>query len=137
MAAGKVAGYVRRERLSPAIVLCSPARRTRETLEFVAPALAGHPKTLIEEDLYGAGADELLDRLRRLPGAAGSAMLVGHNPGLQDLTLILAGGGGLDRPRAKFPTAALAILRVPVAAWLELGPGRAELAGFVVPGDLG
>jgi phosphohistidine phosphatase len=64
-------------------------------------------------------------------------MLIGHNPGLQDLALTLAGHGAmLERLREGFPTAALVTLRVPAASWRELGPGDAELIDYVVPREL-
>jgi phosphohistidine phosphatase len=64
-------------------------------------------------------------------------MLVGHNPAIQSLALSLAGGGsGLADVEAKFPTAALATLTFE-GSWRELGPGRAELAAFVRPKQLG
>ena len=91
-----------------------------------------------EDDVYGASADELLDRLRRLPAAVPSVMVVGHNPGLDDLAVELIGDGDEDtlaRLHAKFPTGALATLLVP-DEWRELAPGRARLTAFVVPKDL-
>ncbi|MGH2707497.1 MAG: SixA phosphatase family protein [Actinomycetota bacterium] len=136
-AAGKIAGYLRSEKVSPTLVLCSPARRTMQTLELIAPAL-GEGRTLVEEALYLADATKLLKRLRRLPETVFSVMLIGHNPSLQELALTLAGrGAALGRLEAKFPTGALAILAVPAESWRDLGEGVAELAAYVVPRDLG
>jgi phosphohistidine phosphatase len=67
----------------------------------------------VEAELYGADEVNLLQRLHRLPDPADSVLLVGHNPGLQDLAVALAGGGDaetLARIRAKMPTGALATL---------------------------
>ena len=94
----------------------------------------------VENGLYGAGEGSLLRRVRRLPDPADSALLIGHNPGLQDLALTLAGGGDADalaRLRAKMPTAALATLAMPVTRWRALRPAGAELVAFVVPRELG
>ncbi len=66
-------------------------------------------------------------------------LLIGHNPGLQDLALALAGGGdaeSLTRLRAKMPTAALATLAAPATRWRDLRPGGAALVAFVVPREL-
>jgi phosphohistidine phosphatase len=111
--------------------------RTRETLEPVRRAL-GAARVQFEEGLYAASGEELLERLRIVPEETSSVMLIGHNPGLQDVALALASTGPeLGRLEAKFPTAALATLSVPHAGWGRLAEGDAELAAFVVPKQLG
>jgi phosphohistidine phosphatase len=136
-AAGKIANHLRRQGAAPAIVLCSSARRARETLAGVAPALGSGTEHLVEEGLYAASAAELLSRLRRIPDRAPSVMIIAHNPGLQDLAVTLAGSGArLERLREGFPTTALAVLRSPIASWRELGPGDAKLIEFVLPREL-
>jgi phosphohistidine phosphatase len=131
-AAKRIAKHLRSEGITPSLVLCSSAQRTRETLERVGP----DGDVRIERDLYGASAPELLERLRRVPDATESVMLIGHNPGIQELALELAGNGGrLEDVERKFPTCALATLSLPTA-WSELEPGAAELVGFVRPKDL-
>ncbi|HYX76555.1 MAG TPA: histidine phosphatase family protein [Gaiellaceae bacterium] len=133
--AKRIAKHLRQLGVAPELVLCSPAVRTRETLELVRPALAASTVAL-EEDLYGASSDRLLARLRRVPGAVASVMLVGHNPGLHQLALSLASAGNeLGRLEAKFPTAALATLQIP-KPWSRLEPGDATLSAFVVPKQL-
>ncbi len=133
-AAQDVAAYLRRRHLRPALVLCSTARRARQTLE----ALGASGEVRYEDALYGAAAGELLERLRLVPEATASVLLVGHNPGIQELAVMLA-GKGKAAPRArlneKFPTGALAelVFHVP---WAELAEGTAELTAFVVPRDL-
>jgi phosphohistidine phosphatase len=127
-----MARHLRDEKISPALVLCSPARRTRETLEGVGPS----GEVRIEDDLYGASQTALLERLRQVPDATESVMLIGHNPAVQELALGLAGSG--DRRadiERKFPTGALATLAVP-EHWGELGPGSADLVAFVTPKEL-
>ena len=96
--------------IRPALVLCSTARRTRETLEGVDPG----GETLIEPDLYAASAEQLIERLHRVPDDVDSVMVIGHNPALQIIVLRLtadaANGDGshLAQVRQKFPTGALA-----------------------------
>jgi phosphohistidine phosphatase len=130
-----IAKHLRRERIAPSLVLCSSARRTRETLERVLPTLdAAHVR--VERELYGASAEELLRRLREVPPTLDSVMLVGHQPAIQELAVHLAGeGSGLDRVRQKFPTAALATLSFP-GDWSGLGAGGAELVAYVKPKQL-
>lgn len=134
----RMAAYVAQRRYVPDLVLCSPALRARQTLELVRPSLGKDAQMLFEEDLYAASSAELLQTLRRLPEATGSVLVVGHNPGLQDLAVDLAGrGAGRKRIQQKFPTAALAVLSIPAANWQELLPGSAELVDLVVPKQLG
>jgi phosphohistidine phosphatase len=134
-AARRVAEHLRAEGVRPDVVLCSTAVRAKQTLEIVQPAL-GEPEVLVEEGLYATDADDLLDRVRSLPGRSSAAMIVGHNPTLQDLALDLASSGrDLERLREKLPTGALATLAFE-GPWRELGPGRATLVSLVAPRDL-
>lgn len=134
-AAKKVAGHIRRSGIEPDLILCSSALRTRETLDRIAPALRGSPETLIERALYEASGEELLQRLRSVPNATRSVLLIDHNPGLQDLAIALVGAVTPDAIAEKFPTAALATLRVPVV-WADLAPGGCGLEDYVVPREL-
>ena len=138
-AAHLVGDHLRDAGIAPAIVLCSSARRTQQTLELIAPALDPTAVVHVERRLYGASAGELLGRVQDVSDATRSVMVIGHNPGLEDLATALAGAGvgdGLDRMAMKFPTAALAALTVPTS-WRDLAPGGATLATYVVPRDLG
>jgi phosphohistidine phosphatase len=135
-AAKAIAGYLLDHGVEPELVLCSTARRARETLERIEPAL-GTPVVRVEPALYGAGADALLERLRAVPGTFGSVLLIGHNPAMQLLALDLARPGPeLRELEAKFPTAALATFAFPGPDWRALAPGSAELTAFVRPRDL-
>jgi phosphohistidine phosphatase len=138
-AAKAMAAHVRAQAIRPELVICSSARRARETLDGVDPA----GQRLIEPGVYSASATDLLQRLRRVPAATESVMVIGHNPTLQMLVLCLVdpgsatlgGGSHLEAVRGKFPTGALATLQFD-GGWGELAPGRAELAGFVRPRQL-
>jgi len=135
-AAKTIARHLRKEGVEPQLVLCSPARRARETLERIEPALARR-SVKVEDALYAAGADALLERLHEVGDAVGSVMVIGHNPGLEDLVLTLARPGARrDEVAVKFPTAALATLAFDGTRWADLRPGGAELAAFVRPRDL-
>ncbi len=124
--------------VTPDLVLCSTARRAVDTWDGIAPAFPAGTPVEFARELYGASAGDLLSRLRRLPAAVGCVLLVGHNPGLEDLATGLAGSGRVDlvrRLQTKFPTGALATLVVP-GPWAGLWWSTAELAGFVVPREL-
>jgi phosphohistidine phosphatase len=134
----KLAKYIRRERIRPALVLCSSALRTRQTLEAVEASLGKRFVVEIVPQLYAASEQELLERLQALPEPVSSVMVIGHNPGLQDLALVLASRGAyLPQLEEKFPTGALATLVVRSASWSALRPGDAELVDYVVPRQLG
>lgn len=136
--AKRIAKHVVRLGIEPELVLCSSAERARATLELVRPALGATPTVRLEAELYAASADELLERIRGVPEAVASVMLIGHNPGLQQLALVLASAGAeLRRLEAKFPTAALATLTAAKRAWSQLSPADAVLAAYVVPKQLG
>jgi phosphohistidine phosphatase len=129
----KLARYLRDEGIRPELVLCSSARRTQETLGRILPALGEPVAVEIEDRLYGAGSEDLLARLRELPEDVGSALVIGHNPGLQDLALRLAPAE--PRLAEKFPTGALASVAL-AGPWARLGETPVELTAFVVPREL-
>jgi phosphohistidine phosphatase len=122
--AAVLADQLRREGISPELVLCSSARRTTETVE--AAGVEG--AISVEDGLYGASATELLERLRAVPDEISSVMLVGHNPGLEDLAAELAGPDAPER----LPTAALVTLELE-GGWCELDEAHCRLVGTVVP----
>ena len=130
-AAERIGAHLRRERIPVALVLCSSARRARETLDLVAPP----GEIEFAPELYGATAAELVERLRRVPDDVDVVMLIGHEPAIRDVTVRLIGRAGELADR-KFPTAALATLTF-TGPWNALAPGRAELTAFVTPRELG
>jgi phosphohistidine phosphatase len=135
-AAKAIARHLREQCIEPELFLCSSARRARETLERIEAALATSA-VRVEDDLYAASASVLLERLRTVPDTVGSAMLIGHNPGLQDLALDLARPSPTVRELAtKYPTAALATLEFQGSGWQELGRDTAELVTLMRPRDL-
>jgi phosphohistidine phosphatase len=136
-AAELLAAHLAASGVRPAVVLCSSSLRTRETLAAILPALGDAPEIRIEQALYGAGAAELLEQLRRLPNRVSSVMLIGHNPGIQDLALGLAASGpALPALREKFPTGALASMEVDVERWRDADDGMATITALVTPRSL-
>lgn len=136
-AAQRLAAHLDEHGVHPDVVLCSPAVRTTQTLELIREGLGAGVEVLVEDELYGASAHQLLARLRCLPEQVRSVMVVGHNPGLQELTLLLARQGPLrERAQAHFPTAALATLAVRRGGWAALGPAKATLVDYREPREL-
>ncbi len=122
----------------PQLVLCSSARRTRETFERVQRQLGSELPAAIESDLYLASCEALLARIRALPEEIERVLLVGHNPGIGELAERLAREGPAELRESlgeKFPTGALAIVRLFAPLWKEaLLGGRLE--AFVCPREL-
>jgi phosphohistidine phosphatase len=131
-AAGKIAEHVHREGIAPELVLCSTALRARQTLAALLPALPGEAEIRLEDGLYGAGASQVLERVREVDESVGSVLVVGHNPTLHELAVALT---GRDDALERFPTGALATVAFR-APWARLADGGAELEGFVVPREL-
>jgi phosphohistidine phosphatase len=133
-AAKTIRRHLKAHGVEPELVLCSTATRARQTLEGIEPAL-GRGAVRVEPELYGAESARLLARLQDVPAGIRSVMIIGHNPGLQDLALLLARDGS-EELEVKFPTAALATLAFRGPGWAVLDRGMAELIEFVRPRDL-
>jgi phosphohistidine phosphatase len=118
--------------------VASPAVRVVETLEHVAEGYGSDLAPFWDKRVYLASVSTLLDVVHELPEAAEHVLLVGHNPGLEELILLLAPGEGplRDEVEVKFPTASLAEIRIDGRRWSDAGEGSAELVRFVRPRDL-
>lgn len=125
-------GYV------PDTVVCSTARRARETWVLAAAGLAeavpgAAPPVRYEARVYDATVLGLLMLVRELPDSSRTALVVGHNPGLADLVVGLVDPP--PYPPARFPTAAAAVLGLP-GTWAYTAPAHARLLDFAVPADM-
>jgi len=120
------------------LVLCSPARRTRETARLVLAGFDPAPRIVFEDLLYLAGARALFDRLRQLGEGDGSVMVIGHNPGLHELAVALADPESADYAalaKGKFPTSVRASLAI-AGTWSALAAGGNKLTGYVTAKSL-
>jgi phosphohistidine phosphatase len=118
--------WLREQQLLPDYVVSSPAKRAKQTV-LRACKFAGIPKTLIvwDEDIYEADVPDLLQVLAQCPQDKKRVMIVGHNPGFEDLVAYLGGDRIEIPPNGKLmPTAALARLELP-DRWKALEHGRA------------
>lgn len=130
-----VGRWLRDEGCVPDRVVCSTARRARQTWELAAAELGAVPDLAHDERVYDASVRELLDVVHELPDDAGTVLLVGHNPGFHALTLTLAAsanGDALERARIKFPTSAVAVLAF-TGPWQSVAAGTARLTHFAAP----
>jgi phosphohistidine phosphatase len=138
-AAPRMGVYLAAERLIPDLALVSSAQRTRETWDGVSPAL-GEIAMRFEPQIYEASADRLLALLRGVEDGVGTLLIIGHNPGLEDLAGLLAGQSdraAASRMARKFPTASLAVIELDVATWGEAAARSGRLDRFVTPKSLG
>lgn len=113
----------------PEVVVCSTARRTRQTWELVAPEVDRSPSVHFEPRAYAASPLTLLYLARELPDRYRAALLIGHNPGIEDLANSLAAA------ELRFPTAAVAVFEF-TGHWPDLAPGQARLLDSTTPADL-
>lgn len=124
----------------PDLVLCSKSLRTRETWDLARRAFAEAPPVELREDLYLASAAGILRMLQRLPASHSTVLVIGHNPGFEDLARRLAGPDSVPEAaallREKYPTGALAVLEAGIGSWADLKPRGARLRDFFRPRDL-
>lgn len=109
-----------------AAVACSPATRTRQTWELVSAELTDPPAAAFDERIYAASPGELLAVVHDLPDTAASALLIGHNPGMEELVELLSGA------EQGMSTAALAVL-VWEGGWADAAPLVAQLREHAAP----
>ena len=136
--APRLGAWLSERGLVPDYVVCSPARRARQTAGLVLGALEADapPVAHFDERLYGADLSLLLEVLGDTPPEAELVLLVGHNPGLETLLCFLTPDWGKHGDRPKFlPTCTLAHLAI-LTDWTALSAGEAEVRDMVRPKDL-
>jgi len=120
-------------------VIASPAVRVVETLREVADGYGGALEPRHEADLYLASPSVLLEHVQRADDRAERLLVVGHNPGLEQLALLLAGSdrsGALAELQDKYPTATVAVIEFDVDHWSQVQKGGGALVRFIRPRDL-
>ena len=136
-AAKRMGRYLAQEGLRPDLALVSPARRTQETWGLAEGSLGDVPMRS-EPRIYEASPDRLLTVVRAVEPEVSTLLMVGHNPGFEELLRLLVRHE--DRSPGtirKYPTAGLAVIDVPAASWSELSPRSGRLDRFVTPKTLG
>jgi phosphohistidine phosphatase len=128
--ASAMGALLRERKLIAERALVSTSARTRETFDLLGPFEAGAPELVLSDALYLAEPRTLLDTLCERSADARSVLLIGHNPGLHELAMMLAtDSAALDR---SFPTCMLALFRI-TGNWQELRPGQATLLELLRP----
>ncbi len=131
--------YLKDEKLVPDLVLISPARRTLDTWDLVRPII-GDVKVRHEPRIYEAPVARLLTVLQEVGPEKGTVLMIGHNPGFEDLAGHLIGDGdpdGISRMGQKYPTAGLAVIDFPHDSWSEVARRSGRLERFTTPKSLG
>lgn len=135
-----VGAWLSRKSRSPDAVLCSPSFRTMETWKGLGEHLRTAPEPRVLTSLYNASPSRLLARIRSVPDTVETLLVIGHNPGLQNLAIQLAGPdskkGVVKKIGKRFPTGALAAFGMDAASWRDLGKSTARLVRVVRPKDL-
>jgi phosphohistidine phosphatase len=122
-----MASFLAHNHLLPQRIVSTPAARARITAEFVAREEAFRGALDFDERIYLASPRMLLAVIRDLPESDDIVMLVGHNPGMEDIIELLCGGN------VRMPTAAVASLRLYAERWADAAPGQAHLQWLIKP----
>lgn len=137
--AARIGAYMKSHALVPDRVVISPAARTQETWKITAAAFRPAPGAASAEQLYDATPHAIFAVIKDAPVAAHTLMVVGHNPGLHEVALMLIASGDIDareRLREKLPTAGLVIIDFAFDDWSKLHPQSGRLERFVSPKSL-
>jgi len=130
--------YLAEQQAEPDLILCSAARRTRETLAGLLSAIADDCDIRLSGALYEVEWPAYLAAISGAGDQAATLALIGHNPAVHELALALAGeiAAGCETVRQRFPTGAMAMIDFEVADWRAVAPSSGRLVGFVAPRDL-
>ncbi len=121
--APRVGQWLRDEHLVPDLIISSSAKRARKTAKLVADASGYEGEVVLEKDFYLAGPEAYFEVLKKVRDACHIVMVVGHNPGLEELVVALTGEA------EPLPTAAVAQIALPISRWREIGE---EIEGELV-----
>ncbi len=139
LSAPVIGQYILDRGLIPDLILTSTAKRCQQTLERLLAIWPREPAHQSEKGLYLAAAHKIMERLNKVDDSINRLLILGHNPGLEDLAVELAAGGdsaAMRRMGDKFPTSALAVIAFDIARWSMLERARGTLLTFVSPRDL-
>ena len=129
-AAERIGDRISAENLNYPVVICSPAVRTRETAEIVLTAANLQPQPRFDERIYEASLRELVQIVTEIPDDREVAIMIGHNPGFEELLSFLTG------EHRRMPTCALAKIGFGDVSWKDVRAGEGSLEWFIAPKDL-
>jgi phosphohistidine phosphatase len=132
----KIGGYMVHHGLVPDRVMVSSARRTRETWECISDAFSTAPSVTFEDRLYESNSQGIVSVIGGVQPSAQSLLVVGHNPGLHEVALLLIATGDVEtreRLVAGLPTSGLAVIDFVQDSWKKLHPLGGRLIRFITP----
>jgi len=128
--APRIGKALRKRGVTPDVIIASPAARAKQTVQAAMKAAKVELSVTFDESIYGASSAELMKLIRRLPDANRCALLVGHNPGFEDLV------GRLTGSQERMPTAALACIEFQIEHWNDVDDGKGKLVWLLTPKHL-
>jgi phosphohistidine phosphatase len=129
--APRVGKALRKRGILPDLIISSPAARAKATIEAVTRAAKLNLEIRFDEVVYGASTPELIRLIQGLPDTNSCLLLVGHNPGFEDLV------GRLSGSHERMPTAALACVEFEINRWEDVSDGEGTLRWLLTPKKLG
>jgi phosphohistidine phosphatase len=138
--ATSIGAYMASHSLVPDRIIVSPSARTQETWKFAAAALRPAPAAISLEKLYNATPSAILGVIRDTPKTTRTLLVIGHNPGMHELALMLIASGDIEtreQLREKLPTSSLVIVDFAVDSWGKVHSQSGRLERFVTPKSLG
>lgn len=133
-----IAAALKERAYHPQRILCSPAFRTRQTLEGISGAFKNKPEVVFLESLYSSGVTEYLELIQNQP-EVDEIMIVGHNPMCGSLVHYLAGHGNqklLSSIALKYPTGTVAVLEFDASSWRDISKASGTLTDCILPKQL-
>ena len=128
--------YLARHAFIPDRAVVSTAARTRETWTLLTAAMGNSPPVSFEEHLYDATPEAILGAIKETGPDTRTLMIIGHNPGLQELAAVLVASGDIEareRLGREFPTSALVVISFAVETWSGVRPRGGRLEHFITP----
>jgi phosphohistidine phosphatase len=135
----RIGAYMETHFLIPDRVIVSPANRAQETWKYVADRLRPQQAAITVDNLYNAPARALFEAIKNSPRTARTILVIGHNPGLHELALMLIASGDIDtreRLYEKMPTSGLVVIDFAFDDWSQLHPRSGRLERFISPKSL-
>jgi phosphohistidine phosphatase len=134
--AREIGTWLAEEGVQSGLAVVSPARRAVQTWELATEGLGRSPRTVLDDRVYEASVEDLLEVIHEVTPQTRTLVIVGHNPSIQVLATVLDNGAGDRKPAKemarKFPTSGIALFEL-AGPWSNLAPGDADLTAFVVP----
>jgi phosphohistidine phosphatase len=137
--ASLIGGYMVTHAFTPERVLVSPAVRTQETWRCASATFRPAPAAMTVERLYDASAPAILAAIKEAPATANTLLVIGHNPGVHELAVLLIASGDIqtrEQLREKLPTCGLVIVDFAIEEWARLHSHSGRLERFITPKSL-